>query len=74
MTEKKITQKDMIRAWLKSGKRLTPIIALNEFGCFSLAQRIMELRREGLPICTMYKKDQKGGKMFAEYSLSNQEQ
>jgi hypothetical protein len=69
MEQKKVTQKDMIRSWLKAGKRLTPMVALNEFGCFSLAQRIKELRREGLHICTTFKKDQNTKKIFAEYSL-----
>ncbi|MBP5473677.1 MAG: hypothetical protein J6X92_02820 [Bacteroidales bacterium] len=69
MEQKKPTQKDLIRSFLQAGRKITPMVALNEFGCFSLAQRIKELRREGLHICTTFKKDQNTNKVFAEYSL-----
>ena len=35
---------------LESGERLTPLDALDRFGCFRLGARIFELRRDGLPI------------------------
>ena len=73
MGEKKTTQKDLIRAFLKAGRKITPMVALNEFGCFSLAQRIKELRREGLHMCTAFKKDPQTKKVFAEYSLVEQQ-
>jgi len=41
------SQNDQILAYLKSGKSITPIDALNEFGCFRLAARIYELRASG---------------------------
>lgn len=35
---------------LKNGERLTPLSALEKFKCFSLSQRMGELRRSGWPI------------------------
>jgi hypothetical protein len=35
---------------LAKGQSLTPLEALNLFGCLSLSQRIGELKREGWPI------------------------
>ena len=37
---------------LKRGERLTPIEALNKYACFSLSQRMGELKRSGWPICS----------------------
>ena len=52
---------------LSSGKKLTPIDALNEFGCFRLAARIGELRQMGHDITTTIIHD--GGSSFAQYSM-----
>lgn len=35
---------------LLAGETLSPLTALNEFGCLSLPQRISELRAKGEPI------------------------
>jgi hypothetical protein len=35
---------------LKNGEKLTPLSALEKFRCFSLSQRMGELRRGGWPI------------------------
>jgi len=41
--------------------------ALRDFGCFRLAARVADLRREGLPIeCVS---ETKNGKRFARYYL-----
>ncbi len=61
------SQKNKIRQHLESGKSITPIDALNLFGCFRLATRIYELKEEGLPIKT--KMVSNGDKHFASYSL-----
>ena len=42
-----MTQNDMILNHLKSGRPITPLQALSEFGCFRLAARIWELREDG---------------------------
>lgn len=66
--EKKMTQKDMILNWLKNGKTITPMEALERFGCFRLAARIHNLRESGHNIvATEY--ETPSGKRVARYSL-----
>ena len=64
------TQEGRILLWLRSGCVLTPLEALQRFGCFRLGARIYDLRRAG------YKIDRKmirtaGGKTVAEYRMEN---
>ncbi len=61
------TQNEKIKDHLIKGKSITPIEALNKFGCFRLAARIADLRNEGVNIAT--KNVTKEGKTFASYSL-----
>jgi hypothetical protein len=61
------TQNEQIKAYLNKGKAITPIDALNKFGCFRLSARIKNLRDEGLKIVTKYVT--KEGKTFASYTL-----
>lgn len=44
--ESKDTQNAQIRAALLNGKRITPLSALNDFGCFRLSARIFDLRND----------------------------
>ena len=44
------TQEESILRWLDEGQELTPMQALNSFGCFRLASRIWNLRKKGYPI------------------------
>jgi len=62
------TQNEQILGYLSKGKGLTPIEALNKFGCFRLAARIADLRSQGHTIWTT--NITKDGKTFASYSLS----
>ena len=62
-----LTQNQRILEYLKSGKKLTPLVALEKFGCFRLSARIFNLREEGHAIIT--KNVTRKGKTFAEYSL-----
>lgn len=62
-----MTQNQQIKSFLEKGKALTPIQALNKFGCFRLAARISDLRNEGLNIAT--KIVTKEGKSYASYRL-----
>ena len=62
-----MTQTQRILIYLKTGKSLTPLEALNKFGCFRLAARIADLRRDGHTIWTNYV--QKDKKIF-EMNLS----
>lgn len=36
-----------ILKWLREGKPLTPLLALDKFGCFRLAAQVGDLRRQG---------------------------
>ena len=45
-----MSQKSNILAALKAGERLTPLDALERFGCMRLAARIGELLYDGWPI------------------------
>lgn len=60
-------QKQQILNHLQSGKKITPLEALDQFGCMRLASRINELRDEGYPIETKMMSDKE--KRWAEYSL-----
>lgn len=42
--------KAKILAYLKTGATLEPMTALNLWGCWSLSQRITELKQAGYPI------------------------
>ena len=42
-----MSQKEQILRHLKLYQQITPIDALNEYGCFRLAARVYDLRREG---------------------------
>ena len=61
------TQNDMILVALKNGERITPLSALESFGCFRLSARIWDLRNEGHPIKTKHISTPQG-KEVAEYS------
>ncbi len=66
------SQNAMILAALKRGERVTPLEALAKYGCFRLAARIYELRRDGHSIgCDRVEQGTKGlrTKHVAEYFL-----
>ena len=46
------TQESEIREWLMEGHCITPLEALERWGCFRLAARIHDLREQGLEIVT----------------------
>ncbi len=67
------THKALIREHLQNGGSITALEALRDFGCYRLASRISDLRREGMTICkTMEESVSKiTGKpiRFARYSM-----
>jgi hypothetical protein len=67
-----VTQNDAIKQHLLSGKPITPLDALQKYGCFRLAARIDELRKAGLDIETLTEK--RNGKQYASYVLRGQMQ
>ncbi|AIL33108.1 helix-turn-helix domain-containing protein [Basilea psittacipulmonis] len=62
-----MAQAEQILEFLKKGNPITPIDALNLFGCFRLGARIFDLRREGYNIVTEIVED--GEKHYARYRL-----
>jgi hypothetical protein len=62
------SQNTKILNYLSKGKVLTPLQALNKFGCFRLAARIADLRKQGHTIFTDSVK--LNNKTFAGYRLS----
>jgi len=65
-----MVQNDMILVALKNGEKITPLSALERFGCLRLSARIWDLRHEGYPIVTKNITTPQG-KSIAEYSLEN---
>lgn len=62
-----MTQQEMIHQHLQSGKSITPLEALQKYGCFRLAAIIHSLRGEGQDIET--KMVSNGKKQWASYKL-----
>ena len=62
----------MILNYLKSGAELTPLEALEKFGCFHLAGVVHSLRSEGYNIITneATSNGKFGKKRFAKYKLA----
>ena len=63
-----MSQNKQIADYLKKGKKLTTIDALNKFGCFRLAARIADLRNNGMSIVTKTIKLD-NNKQIAQYSI-----
>lgn len=64
------SQVENIKDHLENGNSITPLDALNLFGCFRLSDVIFRLRNSGLNISMeLIKMPNKAGKGFAKYSL-----
>lgn len=61
------SQCDDILRHLRSGRSITPLEALEKYGCFRLGGRIYDLKRQGHNIVT--EMVTKNGKRFASYRL-----
>lgn len=61
------TQAGKILDYLRQGHRITPLQALNMFGCMRLAPRIGELKKAGHNVKAEMIKN--GKKRYAEYRL-----
>ena len=62
-----MTQNHQILDYMAKGNSITPIDALNLFGCFRLGVRAFDLKKMGYNIVT--KTVSINGKHFASYSL-----
>lgn len=63
-----MTQRNDILDYLKSGRSLTPLSALDLFGCLRLGARIYDLKAEGYRIVSE-QVETPSGKHVARYSL-----
>lgn len=66
----KMSQKERILKHLQNGYPITPLDALNKFGCFRLSAVIFDLRHEGYYIVTRNVTNI-NNKIYAEYKLVN---
>ncbi len=62
------SQSSSILSHLQEGKSISPIEALNLFGCFRLGARIFDLKADGHDIAMEWETDGLG-KKWARYSL-----
>ena len=70
---KKKTQKERVLEFMEEGNSITPIEALERFGCFRLAHIIWEIRKDR-HVYTRMIKHPKYGTKFAEYSFKKYEE
>lgn len=64
-----MSQNEQILKALKAGEKITPIEALERFGCFRLGARIADLKKMGYNI--QRKTERLGGKHWACYFIEN---
>lgn len=62
-----MTQKQAILTHLQTVGAITPLEALQRYGCFRLGARIADLKADGVAIKTQMVKE--NGKRFAKYEL-----
>lgn len=65
------TQNEKIKEYLENGHKLTPLEALDLFGCFRLASRVSDLKKQGVNIETEIVTDNSTGKRYAVYYVPN---
>lgn len=63
-----MSQSTEILMWLKGGHKLTPLEALNQFGCFRLSARVDDLKKQGHKIESKMI-EVESGKKVAQYWL-----
>ena len=64
-----MNQEQQILNHLREGNAVTPLLALEKFGCMRLASRVHRLREQGYKIETRHKRS--NDKVYAEYYLGN---
>lgn len=65
----KTTQSNQILEYMRQGNSITPLEALNLFGCMRLGARIYDLSQAGYIIHREMVHDSKTGKRYASYRL-----
>lgn len=66
---KQIAQQYQILAYMQAGNTITPIDALNLFGCFRLSDVIFRLRKTGHEIITHNERNPNNSGYHARYEL-----
>lgn len=64
------SQQQHIKEYLEAGHSITPLEALEMFGCFRLGAQIFDLKKKGMAIEMVMKKDENTGKRYAVYYIS----
>lgn len=67
-----MNQTDEILNYLRAGYSLTPLEALDKFGCFRLGARIWEIKDQGYDIESKIVSGP-NGKHYSRYTLKHQE-
>ena len=70
MQQTKESQESQILKYMQKGLGITPMHALNKFGCFRLSGRIYDLKQKGYDIET-HRYITGSGKIVAKYTLNN---
>lgn len=65
----KTAQSKQILEYMRQGNSITPLEALNLFGCMRLGARIYDLSQAGHVINSEMVHDEQTGKRYARYSL-----
>ena len=65
----KTTQSNQILEYMRQGNSITPLEALNLFGCMRLGARIYDLSQAGYIIHREMVHDSRTGKRYASYRL-----
>ena len=68
------SQSENVLAHLMEGHSITPLDALEQYGCFRLASIIHNLRKDGYKIKTKTVSNLKSGKTYASYKLEKNAQ
>tara|TARA_R100000963_G_C4567668_1_gene53855 strand:- start:37 stop:306 length:270 start_codon:yes stop_codon:yes gene_type:complete len=71
LKDKKKSQYELILADLIDGKSITPIDALEKYGCFRLAAVVYNLKEDGYDVNTDIVNNKLSGKKYARYSLNS---
>ena len=65
-----MNQEQQILNYLREGNAVTPLLALERFGCMRLAARVYRLREQGYEIETRHRRS--NDKVYAEYYLGGE--
>lgn len=69
-----MSQENEILEHLLLGNEITPMDALQKFGCFRLGARIWDLKKKGYSIESRLKNDEATGKHYAAYFIPKEKQ